>query len=89
MHNNMEESYFVLHVTAKDKRTHTTATCLYRVQKNRHNKKITVFKRCKRKELPGRWGQCLPVGRKEKGMTGAEGQGKGYTRLAPFSSCPP
>ena len=31
-HNNTEESYFVLHVTAKDKGTHTTATCLYRVQ---------------------------------------------------------
>ena len=65
----------MLHVTAKDKGTHTTATCLYRVQTKTTTTTKTVFKRYKRKERPGRWGQRLPVGRKEERMTGAGGQG--------------
>ena len=66
------------------KEQHTTATHLYRVQKNRHNKKSKSSEEMQKKELPGRRGQCPPVGRKEEGMTGAgEGLQEAGTVLLP------
>lgn len=89
-HNKTEESYTVSHVTAKDKRTHTTATHLYRVQKNGHNKKSKSSEEMQKKGTPRKVGTVPSCGQEGRGNDwgrGAGGQGRGYRRLAQFS-CP-